>query len=433
MAWQAILGAKTIYDEGATLYKQGHAAYNQVSDVVEAFNNAASTRTAFHRRHQRRLLGQRSTDIRRESRNAVRAQRLLNLHRERSRRKNNLTVHRATGLSMARSRRRPPRRRSGAKRKRRVSFKRRKTKRARFSRGRGRRRPMRRSHLRLFPGGVPKTRTIKLRVMKQCRVTPRGGKWGAIYFRPASMFNPFESIGALETSIAPETTVVTIHEKLLFTFKDGGVGATRPQPYGYDYWLSNLAGGAGQYSRYEVLGSSTKIIMTPDTGALGGRNFYAGFNKNLYGQHDSAVGDQDRRTDLLTFYQKFKNIDDEEISDMLNNKIIDKPTIIQAGGSLSSGRSTTLGAAFEFNFSQRKHKALRRRNGQPAMWDAANTGTSVYTGTHGAAPDYNPYCYFIIGDVGDTTSTPAAMPCMIVIDYTVRLSDIQMLDESANG
>lgn len=276
-------------------------------------------------------------------------------------------------------------------------------------RGRRRSRKSRvpRPRLRLFPGGFPKTHVVKLRSMKQMTIHSNPGNWGYVQFQPSSMLKPlqFSASGTIDIPTLITSPAVLNHRRLIFTAKNGTTAVPLlAQPYGYDAWLETQSGTISdpnhQYDKYVVLGCKITIAFIPSLSTEGGAQVYAGFTK---------IQDQSSNYGT-TFTQKYAEIDRTEISDMLNVGIVPDMGLVQAGGSGLGGVSKV----YTFNYSQKKYKKHLKRIGVELEQD--------WYGQHGNAPANMPQALFVMADLGKTDGDATIFQCMVIHDYTIRLS-----------
>ncbi len=288
--------------------------------------------------------------------------------------------------------------------------------RRRASRFRGFRRRRRqrapRHALRLYPGGFPKTKVIKLRVLKQVAISTVANGWGYIRLRPASMLDPFFD----QSAVAP----VGNHVKLRFLDKDNAAD-THPQPYGYDQWLGlypevtpgpPILGQTNQYTNYTVLGSMTHITITHDIHAAAGAQFLAGWSPQL---PNSSTDN------LLNFQDRYEKVTSVEVADMLNCRIMKRPTLIT-----SQPQMMRMGPTFSQGYSQRKVRAIYKRAGIEL------DRTLDFNGDLTTAPTINWRQHFIISDIAASTAI-VKLNAIIEIIYTVRLSSNKLANQSVLG
>lgn len=284
---------------------------------------------------------------------------------------------------------------------------------SRRPRARGRR-PRRRAKtkLRLYPGGVPSTHIVKLRVMRQYVITTPSLEWGYVEFNPADMRIPFPGSKAAGT--------VNSHKnlKMATTAAGGATFSTNRQPYGYDHWLIDSGAEHSNYRHYKVLGSKITLRFVPSSrGADSGDNYYAGFSQlftGAAGQLTSSHGP--------TLDSKYNRIAPNEIADWMNAGLVKRRKVVTTGG--SGGRFQT----FTFKYSAKKWERSLRRNG--VLFGTSYTASDTqWMGTHGVSPVVNPVCYFMMADIG-TSTAGQAINCMITIDYTVKLSSLDISQAS---
>lgn len=299
--------------------------------------------------------------------------------------------------------RRRTRRRSLYKRKRRRSKKytvKRRRRRSMFKRN------VRHRHsLRLIPGGFPQTKTVKLRVYKQCAIhSPGTGvAWGYIIFHPA---NPWDPMISMRTTPSASGT----HRALAFTLKNGTDITPRPQPYGWDEW-------ANAYPRYQVLGSKTTINFVQGSNSPASTTqFVCGFSRQFNDVANPYVP--------ATFGEKYANISYTELSDMLNVKVIKKPIIVEqigVGTALSGGARSV-----SFNYSLKKSIRAWKKAGGKELNETGGYGGATFPPSN---PGYSPQRLFIMGDLaGDSASI--TMNAFLTIDYTIKFSKAPIEDAS---
>lgn len=305
---------------------------------------------------------------------------------------------------MPRRRRRRPRR--GRKRRRSM----RRSRRTSTRNKRRRRRSVVRHRLRLYPGGFPKTHLIKLRAVKQCLITSLPDAWGSIFFFPADPSDPFvgwidDIAGALGNDGA-----TGVHKRMLFTDKAGNI-AGRPQPYGWDEWMST-----SPYRHAVVEGSKITITFVQGTAAGAGNSFrmIAGF---------STLSEEGGVAFIPNFNSTFGNINTLEVADMINNKIIKNPKTLSITG---DGVTLPVPQTFVHTYSRKRLEKHMKRIG--TYTDVASN-ISNYQLAKENSPAFNPKVRFIIADVGSVSST-IAFNCFVTMDYTIRLMNPTMPDKS---
>ncbi len=287
--------------------------------------------------------------------------------------------------------------------------KRRRPRRRRGRRGRGsrtrykrRRKVARRSSraLRLYPGGFPLTRKIKLRLQTQFTMTTKALSWVFTTIHPANLYDPLGS-GALKFYRTGETGAGNHIEAITTNVAVAGAVPSLPQPMGYDQWLS-----AARFNEYNVLG--TKISIIPIQGSIGeaGHRFYGGFSRLT--DHDQGYGQ--------TFTAGYTNIDSTEVSDWINAKVVRKPQVITSVKQLNAPS-----ALFQAFYSQKKYARRLKRKGI--------TGINDFAGNYAGAPTVNPSFQFCLADVGQST-TATRISFMIVMDFTVALHRLEIAGES---
>lgn len=274
------------------------------------------------------------------------------------------------------------------------------------ARGRRRRR-VAKTRLRLYPGGVPQTHIVKLRVMRQYVITTPTLEWGFIEFNPASMRIPFPGSKAAGT--------VNSHKNLkMATVTD--TFSTNRQPYGYDHWLLGDAS-KSHYKDYKVLGSKITIKFIPSARtADAGDNYYAGWSQLFTGPAGNASS-----TDGPTLDSKYGNVAASEIGDWMNAGIVKRRRVVTTGG---DGRFKS----FVFKYSAKRWERQLKRNGIQYGVATPDSGL-LWQGNHGTDPVINPVCYFMMADIG-TSDVGQAINVMITIEYTVKLSSLDLVNAS---
>lgn len=265
---------------------------------------------------------------------------------------------------------------------------------------------MRRSSLRLYPGGRPKTHLIKLRTLKQCQLTTIASEWGMLTFFPNDP-SSFMEFRAAPATIGP-------HKLLKFTFKNGTTVAPTPQPYGWDQWMGDGSTGA-QYDHWMVLGSRTTINFIQGATVEGGvdERHLAGFGSTTYGATNF---------DIPTFAGIYQFVDSTEISDWMNAGVVKNPTTLKKVG--AGARLVGKDQSFVFNWSLKKEKARVRRLGVLALH-------ALWAGSgHDEQPPLRPVAHFMVGDIGaGTTST---FNCFVEVVYTIRMFEYVVPNESTH-
>ncbi len=247
------------------------------------------------------------------------------------------------------------------------------------------RRMVNRTRLRIYAGGFPVTKKIKLRILKQVVIHSRIGEWGYVNFFPADLHDPL--VGYLTPSAA-----VGNHQRLVMVDKANAV-LPRPQPYGFDHWLGDV--GADHYRKYKVLGCQISLTLIPNkTLDTSETTHYAGW-AGIFPEAD---------TDGTTFATRYDLINRLEISDMLNCKLIKNPRIIN----LSTAQR------FSLNYSARAWGRMRRGVGISAA--------ERWYGEHDTAPEINPVAKFIIADLGAADSGVIAYNFLFEQTFTVQLT-----------
>ncbi len=310
-------------------------------------------------------------------------------------------------MARRRSRRRPRVSRAALRRGRRRLRSTRGRRMSRFRRRTKGRRSYRHSRLRLYPGGFPQTHLVKLRAVNQTKIYVPAGKWGYITFHPAEMLQPFKDM-----RIAVDTSAVGgggTHTLLKWTDKatSAAINSADKQPYGYDHWLLQSAVGA-QYRHYQVRKCTILVQFVPNTAVQDGLQFYGGFAR--ISDESTSYGQ--------TFLERYANIDDTEVVDMLNTKVIKQPKIITKGGTGAGGVSQSFLAVYN----QALYKKHLKRVGVEMSDD--------FKGSHGVAPTINPEIKFIIADLAEAEASETSLNCIITIDFVVQLSGGQLGQES---
>lgn len=336
----------------------------------------------------------------------------LRFHRLSQKQKNELYKRQQIARGRSQRNKMPKRygRRRRGGRKRRPRYRRRPRSRVR----RRRRRP--KTRLRLYPGGVPQTKIVKLRVMRQYVITTPALEWGFIEWTPADMRIPFPGSKAAGTVLSHKNL------KMATTAAGGSTFSTNRQPYGYDHWLGLGSTAHSNYLNYKVLGSKIKITFVPSAhGPDAGDNYYAGFSQLFVGPAGDAASD-----DGPTLDSKYGTIAPGQISDWINAGVVKRRKVVTTGGSGSGFQS------FIFYYSAKKWERQLKRMG-------TNYGTRdqhgsvaqglLWKGTHGTSPAISPVCYFMMADIG-TSTAGQAINCMITIEYTVQFSSLDVLDPS---
>ena len=315
--------------------------------------------------------------------------------------------------SMPGFRRRGRKRRGGRGRKRRTSYKRKR--RTSYRRSRKRRKTRVSRSLRLYPGGFPKTHKVKLRALQQCTIFTPAGQWGYVAFFPASCSDPFNQFRA-------SSVVVGSHLRLGFTHKDGVAILPRPQPYGWDQWTLTADAGAEnpagpQYQTAKVLGSKHTITFVQGSNSTtDSSQFLAGWSTRLY--NDVVASDQKK---LPSFSDSYAHILSTEISDWINNKVVNRPSVLKHVGNgvplLAGGQS------YSFTYSHKKTRRHMRKMG----FEMPENDQYVFA--HAGVPEFNPVAMFMIGDVAGST-TEIKLNCFVEIEYTIQLSTREANRES---
>lgn len=271
--------------------------------------------------------------------------------------------------------------------------------RKRSSRFRSHRRRVRRARrprigrsLRLYPGGVPLTHKIKLRVMKQVQVSSFPGGWGYIVFSPASLSDPFQHF----------TTggVVGAHQALPYGLI-GGATTPKPQPYGFDHWVGITD--SNRYRKYKVLGAKitlAKINEAVEPGVTQPTQ-WAGFSK-LFAVNDDFG---------TTFNETYSNVDRTEVEDWVNCGIVKRPQTITKAKAFNQAP-----AVFTHTYSAKKYQRTLKKVG---------VTDGDWYGEHGTDPVINPRVYFSMADPGAST-TAITFLFWCTIDYTVQLTGLRL-------
>lgn len=276
-------------------------------------------------------------------------------------------------------------------------FRRRNTRRRRFRRPRKRRRitrrrrapRLRRSHLRLFPGGFPRTKTIKLRCIQQVHIVPRPKAWAQIEFHHNNAERPMGEMITGTTKLAH------------YGDNAGGVVDTR-QCYGWTHWLA-----ATHYEHYLVVGSKTTIQFTPNlTDVANSINYIAGFAKGKW--FTTAASGK-------VFTEETGNLLETEVGDFLNNGYVKRYKTVAATG--VTGQA--MGPRFTVTYSLKKYQRdMRRRFGQLT----GSASALDWGANHDAAPLIVPTAHFIIIDLA-TSDTAATLNAIVTREYTLKLSN----------
>lgn len=294
------------------------------------------------------------------------------------------------------------------KRKRRGSKRVKKRKRA-FKRRR--RVSMRRSGLRLYPGGFPKTKTIALRTYSQNTIHTAAGKWGFIYFYPN---NPLDSFAYHGTESDPGT-----HTRLKIT-NHLGADTPDPRPYGWDQLMGTTTAAPGSnarlYQKWLVLGSKTTITFVQGSTEADQQSarFLAGWAPRTYAGEEFHVPG---------FADTFQHIARTEVADWMNVKVVKNPRTLKLAGegtALSKG-----GQSFVFRWSLKKEQARVKRLGLPdhgSHWSGAGKAT---------APPIRPEAFFMIADIGAST-TSRQFNCFIETVWTIKCYDTVIPQESSS-
>lgn len=270
---------------------------------------------------------------------------------------------------------------------------------AKRSRRRGRKAPAF-HRLRLYPGGIPLTHKIKLRMMKQCQIVSLPGEWGFIEFSPASVVNPMFNMRTGPLAGAN-------HTAMQWTLKGGTAVTPKPQCYGYDHWIGVT--GQNTYRKWKVLGSKTQLLHIPTISGNGNASqLYAGFNPKVWAETDDFGS---------TFGDTYSNIKQGEISDWINCGVCPNPKIITPQKQLGVG----VQGQFTHTYSAKKYaRSLRKKGIDDGDW----------FGEFFNEPVINPKAYFMIADLGLDDTLPQPFSFMLVIDYTIQLSGLKMGDQS---
>ncbi len=311
----------------------------------------------------------------------------------------------------------PPRRRRrgrrAVKRKRRASYtrKRRRSYRAR----RKRRKSSTRTRLRLYPTGYPKTHLIKLRMQRQIKLTNISAGWASAVFHPAQCSDPLISM----QTTSGATDVIAAHKLMKFTLKNDLI-SPRPQPYGWDQWMLS-----SPYTFAVVEGSKTKLsfIQTRAAGVGSSVRMVGGFGKLT--EHTSNAF-------LPDFSIEYGNVDSGEISDLINTGMLKRPRIMRLSG---DGANISAPTQFVFNYSRKKterrmHKIGTYAAALPTTGPLPKPTISNFMFEHGTTPAFNPQVRFVIADLGSSGES-VAWDCFVTIDYTVRLMNRVVSQESS--
>lgn len=285
--------------------------------------------------------------------------------------------------------------------------------------------------------GMPLTKLVRLRLMRQVRITTSALQWGYVSFHPNQMQDPFNlNTPSSGTAVVVDTgykgrNIDHKHYKLQFLDKEGNpfVTGEYPQPNGYDQWLAvypeephppataDFIAGQGQFKNYTVLRSRFTLTVMPNASDESSDNLIAGWAKEAYPAFESEGG--------LTFTLKHARCGRTEVSQMLSTKII-KAEIMGA-----SRTRVGLGKSFTFNWDLAKWKRKIRRRGYRDEPAAHSTGATPWSGTWAAKPKLMPIIYFIISDIAGATAVPVSF--MLTIDYDVKLTDRIIGDDSTFG
>lgn len=301
----------------------------------------------------------------------------------------------------------PPRRRRrgrrAPKRKRRTSYTR-KRRRSKVAR-RKRRKSSTRTRLRLYPSGFPRTHLIKLRLQKQVKITNSPNNWASMVFFPAQCSDPFVAMQAATGADAGPN-----HQLMKWTLKNDAI-LPRPQPYGWDEWANQ-----SPYEFAVVEGSKTTLTFIQSNSAGVGSTYrmLAGFSRLTEARHDSF---------MPAFHIEYANIHKDEISDMMNIKMIPHSKILNLSG---NGVELSTPTSFTFNYSRKKITRRMKKMGAFAMKSA---NESLFMFDHDSTPGFNPQVRFIIADIGASAET-ISWNCFITIEYTLRLQHRIIADES---
>lgn len=287
-----------------------------------------------------------------------------------------------------------------------------------------------RTRIRIYPMGVPLTKIVKLRMMKQCQIFSQGLRWGKVAFQPNSLINPFFSqLTATDQTSTGYTgrALAHNHTNLKFVDKAGTILAAGffPQPNGYDQLLSpydtTQTGGAtafvagqGLFQTYKVLETRMTLTVIPDSYSSAGTNLIGGWTRDY-----PRVADEGGEPFLV----KHARLNDIEVSNMLNQKIIKRPQLLG-----SQHRKAGLGKTFTHVWKLRNYRR-KVAHGQGAFNQLM--GDEKWSGTYALEPEVRPQVFFIIADVA--SSTTVAVNFIATFDYTVKLSDRIIGDDSTFG
>ncbi len=261
------------------------------------------------------------------------------------------------------------------------------------------------------------SKTIKLRMISQCTFFTDSNKFVFFNFNPASMYQPLlgqRAATATPGPYVPHPSGATTYGKWVDKQQLTGLGDRTKQPTGYDTWLYNSAAAdpdGNRYQRYVVLGSKiTVTTLDGHTDDQASAKFYGGFTKlqNQSSDYGNTLGN------------KYGHINDGEVADWLDTGMCPKIQVIQSNP-FQMGLQTS--RTFVFNYSMKKYRKRLKRSGVDPLLGA-------WFGTHGAAPEINPFAYLVIADLGGTTAA-TAIPSIVVFDYTVRLSGNVVADRSS--
>lgn len=252
------------------------------------------------------------------------------------------------------------------------------------------RRARTRTTLRVYPGGIPKSRKVKLRLTVQTAMKTESGRFTMFKFNPADLSRP---LGSMSTSLVANTPYSGVSQGI-HVDKDWGTPAVNSitlQASGLDFYWA-------QYPTAVVLGSKITISFVQDTATTTGKRLIGGFTQ-LFGENG-----ENHSPELADMYLKVQG---DEISMMLNSGLIKNPKYIVSGSSVMKQQQ------FSFNYSYKKYKKRVKYLG-------LETGDDWYQIVD-TVPQMNPECYFILSDFGLPT-TAHFLNCFINIEYTIQFT-----------
>lgn len=273
--------------------------------------------------------------------------------------------------------------------------------------------------LRLYPAGLPDTHLIKLRFIGQTRILgPTAGTWGVLQFEPGNPVQPLKHLTAGLAAIPGDNTYLSsAHVVLEWTDKTDLAPATAAlinrQPYGWDQWQTTA--GSTTYKYATVLGSRIKLSFlegVQDEPAT--NNMLAGWAKGIWGSQAVA-------TDIISFSEKYTNINNGEPMDAVNVKMFKPRPLNDPGVSITVGKANN----FYFNYSLKKAKRQLKKMGAAS---GTHYSDENFRASGNTAPVYKPRCFFVVADRGSTP--PTGLDCIVTIDYTIRLTGRIIADKS---